>query len=477
MSEIILSAGIDIGTTTTQVIFSRLTMEKTGGYGVTPKVEVTNREVIYKSNIYFTPLTKDDEIDSEQVAHIISMEYENAGMTPDMLGSGAVIITGESAKKRNARMVTESIAELAGEFVVASAGPDLESLLAGKGSGAAALSQNEQITVLNLDIGGGTTNLCLFADGKEVDFGCYDIGGRMLKYDSGHRITDITPKAEDLLKHYGFQIKVGDIFTEEYGRKIGGFFAELLLEAANIQKPSKMLKIFETNHGLMTDSVAEKFCFSGGVADCIFEKYDDFFCYGDIGVFLGEAIRKNPLWRKQKITAGEETVRATVIGAGNCSMEVSGSTIYAKNVVYPVKNLPVQKVYCRNEEEIASIDQQLEYLKTQRTETFCNGYALSLDGPECPSFLQVEAMADSLAKVIADENVMIPMILQADFAKALGQAISRRLPKNHKKEILCLDQVNCGNGDFIDIGRPLEGGIAITVVVKTLVFQKGVEKR
>ena len=88
-------------------------------------MEVTNREVIYKSNIYFTPLTRDDEIDSEQVAYIISMEYENAGMTPDMLGSGAVIITGESAKKRNARM-------------------DLESLLPGKGSGAA-LSQNEQI--------------------------------------------------------------------------------------------------------------------------------------------------------------------------------------------------------------------------------------------------------------------------------------------------------------------------------------------
>ena len=62
-------------------------------------MEVTNREVIYKSNIYFTPLTRDDEIDSEQVAYIISMEYENAGMTPDMLGSGAVIITGESAKK------------------------------------------------------------------------------------------------------------------------------------------------------------------------------------------------------------------------------------------------------------------------------------------------------------------------------------------------------------------------------------------
>lgn len=81
-------------------------------------------------------------------------------------------------------------------------------------------------------------------------------------------------------------------------------------------------------------------------------------------LFLSEAIRENPLWRKQKITAGEETVRATVIGAGNCSMEVSGSTIYAKNVAYPVKNLPVQKVYCRNEEEIASIDQQLEYLKT-----------------------------------------------------------------------------------------------------------------
>lgn len=475
MSEIILSAGIDIGTTTTQLIFSRLTMEKTGGYGVTPKVEVASREVIYKSRIYFTPLTKEDEIDGKMVSQIISEEYRKAGMTPDMLGSGAVIITGESVKKRNARMVTESIADLAGEFVVAAAGPDLESLLAGKGSGADEVSRKEQNIILNLDIGGGTTNLCMFSDGKEMDFGCYDIGGRVIRYDQEHIVTAVTPKACAVLQQCGLPVRVGDVITEEKGERIGRYFAELLLQGANLLAPAQELKLLETNHGLTTDVTADKFCFSGGVADCIYKEYEDPFLYGDIGIFLGRAIRENAQWKKQKIVIAEETVRATVIGAGNCSMEVSGSTIYAKNAVYPVQNLPVQKLYCRNDTEIATMDEQLEILETQRTETFEEGYALSLDGPACPGFAQVEAMADSLAGVIQREKHMIPVILQYDFAKALGQAISRRLPKHNKKAVLCLDQVICGNGDFIDIGRPLEGGIAITVIVKTLIFQKGGE--
>ena len=472
MPEIILSAGIDIGTTTTQLIFSILTMEKTGGYGVTPKVEVVNREVIYKSKIYFTPLTVSDDIDGLRVAEIISNEYANAGMTPNMLGSGAVIITGETAKKRNAEQVTKAIANLAGEFVVAAAGPDFESLLAGKGSGAAARSEKEKKVVLNLDIGGGTTNLCMFSDGKEVDFGCYDIGGRVIRYNSNHIIEKITPKMEYLLKNSGINVTVGDELTENLGNRVGACLAELLLEAANLRKSTYLTKYFETNHGLEQKIIAEEFCFSGGVADCINNEYDNPFIYGDIGIFLGRAIRNNPYWKKQEIIFGDETVRATVIGAGNCSMEVSGSTIYAQNAKYPVKNLPVQKLACVCDEEIASLNEQLTYLKSQRTETYHNGYALSLEGPECPSFEQVEAIADSLVHVILCENHMIPIIIQNDFAKALGQAIKRRLPKDSKKAVLCLDQVICGNGDFIDIGKPVGGDIALPVIVKTLIFQK-----
>ncbi|MCC6094322.1 MAG: ethanolamine ammonia-lyase reactivating factor EutA, partial [Eubacterium sp.] len=151
----IISTGIDIGTTTTQLIFSRLTLEKSGGYGTPPRIDIINREVIYKSNIYITPLTEEDIIDAEKAAEMIRSEYRKAGFSPSDITSGAVIITGESSRKRNAQKVTEAIAHLSGDFVVAAAGPDFESLLAGRGSGADRISKRDSKTVLNIDIGGG----------------------------------------------------------------------------------------------------------------------------------------------------------------------------------------------------------------------------------------------------------------------------------------------------------------------------------
>ena len=476
MEDRIISVGIDVGTSTTQLIFSRLTLEKTGGFGVAPKIQVAAREVIYKSGIYFTPLTASGDIDGEKVADILTGEYRKAGMKPGMLKSGAVIITGESAKKRNAKEVIQAIAGLAGDFVVAAAGPDFESLLAGKGSGAAAASERGKKNILNLDIGGGTTNLCLFSDGKEIDSGCYDIGGRAVCCDGRHVIVSISPKVEALLKKRGIKAAVGDVLTEKLGAQIGEELAEILLEAANLKERTEDAALFETNHGLRTEIPAAEFWFSGGVADCIWQEKEDPYRYGDIGVFLGRALRKNRNWEKQKRVVGSETVRATVIGAGSCSLEVSGSTIYARNAKLPVKNLPVQKLACVTDAEIASMDKQLADLKMQQTESFEKGYAIALAGPGSPSFAQLEAMADALSRVICREKSMIPIIIENDFAKALGQGIKRRLPADSQKAVLCLDQIVCDRGDFIDIGEPLGGGIALPVIVKTLIFQEESEK-
>ena len=128
--ETIISAGIDIGTTTTQLVFSRLTLNNTRGYGVTPKIEIVQKELLYQSRVYFTPLKSQDEIDGPAVGRIIKREYERAGLTPAMIHTGAVIITGETSRKQNARSVCREISEIAGDFVVAAAGPDLEAILA-----------------------------------------------------------------------------------------------------------------------------------------------------------------------------------------------------------------------------------------------------------------------------------------------------------------------------------------------------------
>lgn len=468
MSETILSAGIDIGTTTTQLIFSRLVMEKSGGYGVAPKVEVVQREVIYRSEIHLTPLTEEDNIDAKQVAALIQKEYENAGIRPEDLTTGAVIITGESARKRNAKEVTLAMAKLAGEFVVATAGPDLESVLAGKGAGADLLSEEEQTAVLNIDIGGGTSNLCLFEDGVQTDCACYDIGGRVVRVDKDGRIERISPKVEELLPMIGVQVKVGDLLTIADAQKIANVLADLLAEAANLKPHSILGEKFITNHGLLSNKKPKIISFSGGVADCMDSDQEADFTYGDLGIFLGKAIRKHPVWNAVCRCNGKETMRATVIGAGNCSMEVSGSTIYTRGAEFPMKNLPVQKLLANDEAKIDEMDKQIMALKEQRTETFDKGYALAIDGPVCPSFSEVECIAEMLAKELAGEERTIPIVVEQDFSKALGQALKRRLPPH--MPILCLDGVVCQNGDFIDIGKPVGGGIALPVIVKTLIF-------
>ena len=81
-NETVLSTGIDIGTTTTHLIVSRLGICETGGFGVVPSVEITSKEILYKSPVYFTPLLENGDIDLQGVALRIQKEYDRAGIAP-----------------------------------------------------------------------------------------------------------------------------------------------------------------------------------------------------------------------------------------------------------------------------------------------------------------------------------------------------------------------------------------------------------
>src|SRR5690625_2024016 len=183
MSEIILSVGIDIGTSTTQLVLSHLTLENTSSAFRVPRISIVDKKVIYKSEIMNTPIVGDLKIDQKQIQHFVENEYKKANIKKSDIQTGAVIITGETARKENAEEVLQALSGYAGEFVVATAGPDLESVIAGKGAGIHTFSKSHSTTVVNLDIGGGTTNMALFERGEVVDTGCLDIGGRLIKID------------------------------------------------------------------------------------------------------------------------------------------------------------------------------------------------------------------------------------------------------------------------------------------------------
>ena len=442
MGEKLLSVGLDVGTTSTQMVVSRLTVENQASAFSVPDMEIRQRELLYQSPVYFTPLLEGNRMDAAALRCLVEQEYEKAGITRQMVDTGAVIVTGESSRTENAAAVMEALSDLAGHFVVAAAGPDLESVLAAKGAGAADYSGRTGETVLHMDIGGGTSNLALIQKGEITATGCMNVGGRLVKLERGI-ITYVSPVLQGI-----FHKQVGEALSREEARRLTVRLAEALEMAAGLRPSDGLLEQLTTREAagaLPLNAPGEKLTlsFSGGVADCI-EREIPWQEFGDIGPLLGQAIGASRLC-SGKYVLGTNTIRATVIGAGCHSTQLSGSTVYSQNVQFPLKNIPV-------------ITQE-----AQRTQQEGNVF-FALPGVRSPTYAQVQQMAAEISRLPQP----IYLCLEQDMAKALGQAMALRLGRD--AEILCIDRIRVHPGDYLDVAAPV--GPAFPVVVKTLVLQK-----
>ncbi len=457
MSERLLSVGLDVGTTSTQMILSELVVENRAGSFSVPEMEIAGRRVLYQSPVYFTPLLSGDLVDGAALRQIVENEYRAAGIAPGAVDTGALIITGETGRKENARRVLRELTGFAGEFVVAAAGPHLESVLAAKGAGAVAYSAKTGKTVLHMDIGGGTSNFALIRCGEIVCTACLNVGGRLVKTESDGRVSYVSPVLDGLCPW-----KVGDVITPGQGMELAELLASALEMAAGLRSKTALLNRLATREaGEFFLPVEENtvFSFSGGVADCI-EKRHEPFAFGDIGPLLGQAIRRSRLCAGAYVL-GSQTIRATVIGAGCHSACLSGSTVYHRNVRFPMKNLPVVPVPALEDEEL------VRWLKgtLARQEEIP---VLAMEGMKSPSYARVAALAHALSRGVERGPVLV--CLEQDMAKALGQALAARLTPD--RPVLCIDRVRTAPESYLDIGAPV--GPALPVVVKTLVIQGGI---
>ena len=438
MAEL-LSVGLDVGTTSTQMVVSRLTVENRAGAFSVPEMDISEREILYKSPIHFTPLLGIDRVDGAALRRIVEGEYARAGIQPKDVDTGAIIITGETSRKENARAVMDALSDFAGDFVVATAGPDLESVLAAKGAGAVDFSERTGKRVLHFDIGGGTSNLALIEDGKIIATACLNVGGRLVKIEDG-KLSYVSP-----VLHGFFHGKVGDTANGQELAALAEELAQVLEMAAGRREADDRLERLTTKEadGLPHFHVGEEgvISFSGGVADCI-EGDRNWLDFGDIGVLLGRAIRRSRLCGGAYML-GEQTIRATVIGAGCHSAQLSGSTVFHQNIAFPLKNLPV----VTSPEDLVKLD---------------GPGVLDIAG-EALDFAGVRDLAKDLA---ARMKPPIYLAASGDMAKALGVQLALIL--GQREEILCIDRVRLGEGDYLDVGAPV--GPALPVVVKTLVM-------
>lgn len=475
MIQEILSVGIDIGTSTTQLVFSRIKIENTASVTSVPQISIVDKEVVYKSDIYFTPLLSTTEIDGFKIKEIVQREYRKAGIKPSDLTTGVAIITGETARKQNACQVMEALSGFAGDFVVATAGPDLEGIIAGKGAGAHAISKKTGKTVANLDIGGGTTNIAVFKNGEVIDTCCLDIGGRLIKLQEDmQKVKYIAPKLSKLSRDIGLNIAEDKELPLQEIRAVTGRMAGILEEVLGIMPKSPELSYMLTTHDLRLDYRIDCVSFSGGVADYIYGSAgSDLFRFGDIGILLGEAIKRSAIFKSFEILVPAETIRATVIGAGTHTVDISGSTINYSKDIFPLKNVPILKVSATDESNdynmlAESVREKIRWFFHKGEE---QQIALAIKGVKNPSFKQVGKIAGEILKGMEEllkTRLPIIVVIENDMAKALGQTIYTYL--GHKRDVICIDDIRVENGDYIDIGKPLAGGRVVPVVIKTLVF-------
>lgn len=467
MTEEILSVGIDIGTTTSQVIFSKLTLENSS-FTAVPEVSIKDKEIIYRSDVHFTPLTMDDTIDIPAIEALIDAEYAKAGVRREDIGTGAIIITGESSRKENARRAVMGLSRHAGDFVVASAGPDLESVLAGYGAGAGDYSKHTAKPVVNFDIGGGTTNASVFVDNTIEDSFALDIGGRLLRVDEMNRLTYVSERIKPLIQELGLNISVGQDADVATLCELTDAFAQVLLkicDQAPLSDAEAQLYINHKDKGQVIDAVM----FSGGVAECIYDEgdapltLDDLQRYGDIGPFVGRSVAKVFSNAPHiQLLVPNEKIRATVIGAGSYSVRLSGTTVLANDDLAPLKNIPVIAIDHVDDTQRLKAELSLK----QRMYEPGQQLAVALSCETVNDYVSMKKVAKALAEGGKDLGPVLLVIVREDYAKALGLLLQKY---SQGQPVICLDRINVAQGDYVDIGKSVAG--IVPVVVKTLIFQ------
>jgi len=471
----LLSVGIDIGTTSSHLIFSRLRLDNLAGANQVPRLNIAEREIIYESPVYLTPLLPGGLIDAGAVCAILESEYEKAGIDPASVQCGAAIITGGSARLPNARDVIERLAHLAGDFVAASAGPHMESLLAARGSGAAASSRMERTTVCNIDIGGGTTNIAVCRDGEPIATWCLDLGARFLELDETGTVLAVSASGREIARSCKIEAEPGTALDSQKLETLAHEAAALIV--SGIDSPASIPEYLTTEIPAERGVSVDEYWFSGGVAQLMLDGIDDqaVDCleFGDMGHYLARALGEQVRARGWPVARPERPIRATVIGAGSHSLMLSGFTVTVAEALLPLSNLPVLRIVFdsrRPDPETLSEQVALALRRQDMDRGESEPLAVYLPALGDLGHASLESWCRNICRAIEENRLARPhvFVLREDAGMALGLLLRKALGTDH---ILVVDGIDCSEGDFLEVGRPLPGGMTLPVVVKTLIFR------
>ena len=469
----VLSVGIDVGTTTTQVVFSHLLLHDVARPGQVPRIQVDEKSVVHKGEVHPTPLAAPDLVDADLLAELVRREYAAAGISPDSIETGAVIITGETARTKNAESILQALSDEAGDFVVTIAGPNAEAQIAGRGSGAARWSSDHYEQVTCVDVGGGTSNAAVFKMGRHLASSAVAVGGRQLELDASGLVTRLAPPGRSIVEDLGLDLKEGRRATLEQLRAFCGVMADVVVDLVT-GREVRVGRGLQLTPPLRGTEASTSVFLTGGIGALYYEQAPvgslaEVARFGDVGPLLADSLHRNDRLERMTVRRPPETLRATVLGAAGQTVTLSGSTIWVARELLPLRNLPVVRPAMPGRGGgpgfAAAVHEAL-------VRWDLDDDVLAAIVVELPSELGYAALQAVAGDMVAYHEAgpadrPLVLVLQQDYAQVLGQTIQTLRPG---LPLIVIDQVGLGEGDFIDIGLPVLDGRAVPLSIKTLVF-------
>ena len=465
----LLSVGVDIGSSTSHLVFSRIVLERMDNRYI-----VSERRLLHESEVMLTPYCADASIDAEALGRFIARQYALAAIAPHEIDTGALILTGVAVRRSNARAIGELFAAQAGKFVSVSAGDALEATLAAFGSGAAARSIRETARVMNVDIGGGTSKIAVCEHGDLLELTAVDIGARSVCFDTQGRVARIEPSGARFAAEAGLQLTLGAVLDPALLQHMVEKMADRLMQAVQLPVIDAGLAALLRLEPLRNERMPDVLTFSGGVSEYIYGR--EVGCFGDLGPAQARAVLARARRWGPRIEQPDQGIRATVVGASQYTVQVSGSTIYiAPAALLPLKNVAVITPALALGDEVLDAGELADTVRAALRQFDLHhgeqGVALCYRWQGSATFARLDAFCRGMAAGMAallEQGLPLVLVGGSDVGGLVGMHCRQELALAYP--IVSIDGITLNAFDYIDIGALLPASGAVPVVIKSLVF-------
>ena len=463
------SVGVDIGSSTSHLVFSRLELTLEGS-----RYRVTKRDILNESEILLTPYVDDTRIDVEALEAFINQQYKNAKIRREEVDTGALILTGVAVRRRNARAIGELFAQEAGKFVAVSAGDGLEATMAAHGSGAVAHSGKIGGVVLNIDIGGGTSKFAICNNGKVQEVSAIDVGARLLAFDKDGAIARIEEAGRKHAGWAGFSVELGQKISQNNLRKMVSGMIDKLFAMLKPEPITEDIKALLRLPPLSYRGEIDCVMFSGGVSEFIYNRTKTSF--DDLGPLFADEVHRRMPELSLLVMEPNARIRATVIGASQYTVQVSGNTIFitpedavpVRNVAVVAPEFPLDKDDFTKE---AARDATLNALRRLDLLHGRQPIAVAFHWEGSATFFRLQAFAsgvvEGLQNIFAKGHPLV-LVNDGDIGGIVGLHFQEEL--KIQNPIISIDGIALNDFDYIDIGALIPSSGAVPVVIKSLIF-------